>query len=105
MAHLDRPMYLLGYLASTSRVYLIDKEFGIVSYTLLMSLIEYKTLVMRGDEEAAAGILPTIPKVCSCPFLARTAPLPSCCCCGHQCHHAVGRRHARETADANPPAT
>ena len=63
MAHLDRPMYLLGYLASTSRVYLIDKEFGIVSYTLLMSLIEYKTLVMRGDEEAAAAILPTIPKV------------------------------------------
>ena len=63
MAHLDRPMYLLGYLASTSRVYLIDKEFGIVSYTLLMSLIEYKTLVMRGDEEAAASILPTIPKV------------------------------------------
>ncbi len=63
MAHLDRPMYLLGYLAANSRVYLIDKEFGIVSYTLLLSLIEYKTLVMRGDEEAAAGVLPTIPKV------------------------------------------
>lgn len=63
MAHLDRPMYLLGYLAGTSRVYLIDKEFGIVSFTLLLSLIEYKTLVMRGDEEAAAAILPTIPKV------------------------------------------
>lgn len=27
MFHLDRPMYLLGYLASQSRVYLIDKEF------------------------------------------------------------------------------
>lgn len=25
MFHLDRPMYLLGYLASQSRVYLIDK--------------------------------------------------------------------------------
>lgn len=62
MAHLDRPMYLLGYLAGSSRVYLIDKEFGIVSYTLLLSLIEYKTLVMRGEEEEAANILPTIPK-------------------------------------------
>lgn len=27
MFHLDRPMYLLGYLAHQSRVYLIDKEF------------------------------------------------------------------------------
>ncbi len=25
MFHLDRPMYLLGYLASQSRIYLIDK--------------------------------------------------------------------------------
>ncbi|KAJ8424722.1 hypothetical protein Cgig2_023386 [Carnegiea gigantea] len=39
MFHLDRPMYLLGYLASQSR-----------------------TLVMRGDFERANEILPTIPK-------------------------------------------
>ncbi|KAF0902999.1 hypothetical protein E2562_022628 [Oryza meyeriana var. granulata] len=62
MFHLDRPMYLLGYLANQSRVYLIDKEFNVVGYTLLLSLIEYKTLVMRGDLEHANAILPTIPK-------------------------------------------
>lgn len=62
MYHLDRPMYLLGYLANQSRVYLIDKEFNIMSYTLLLSLIEYKTLVMRGDMERADEVLPTIPK-------------------------------------------
>ncbi|KAH7290701.1 hypothetical protein KP509_30G060200 [Ceratopteris richardii] len=62
MYHLDRPMYLLGYLASQSRVYLIDKEFNIMSYTLSLSLIEYKTLVMRGDMERAEEVLPTIPK-------------------------------------------
>ncbi|KAK9829928.1 hypothetical protein WJX72_008689 [[Myrmecia] bisecta] len=62
MFHLDRPMYLLGYLASQSRVYLIDKEFGVVGYTLLLSLIEYKTLVMRGDLAAAAAVLPNVPK-------------------------------------------
>ena len=28
MFHLDRPLYLLGYLASQSRVYLIDKVGG-----------------------------------------------------------------------------
>ncbi|CAM6085087.1 unnamed protein product [Calypogeia fissa] len=62
MFHLDRPMYLLGYLASQSHVYLIDKEFNVMSYTLLLSLIEYKTLVLRGDLEMAEEILPTIPK-------------------------------------------
>ncbi|KAF6155114.1 hypothetical protein GIB67_009946 [Kingdonia uniflora] len=45
MFHLDRPMYLLGYLAGQSRVYLIDKEFNVIGYTILLSLIEYKTLV------------------------------------------------------------
>ncbi|THU45313.1 hypothetical protein C4D60_Mb02t16520 [Musa balbisiana] len=62
MFHLDRPMYLLGYLASQSRVYLIDKEFNVMGYTLLLSLIEYKTLVMRGDLERASEVLPSIPK-------------------------------------------
>uniref|UniRef100_A0A7I4DAQ0 Beta'-coat protein n=1 Tax=Physcomitrium patens TaxID=3218 RepID=A0A7I4DAQ0_PHYPA len=62
MFHLDRPMYLLGYLASQSRVYLIDKQLNVMSYTLLLNLIEYKTLVLRGDLEKAEEILPTIPK-------------------------------------------
>eukprot|EP00877_Chromochloris_zofingiensis_P000490 jgi/Chrzof1/10441/UNPLg00368.t1 len=62
MYHLDRPMYLLGYLAAQSRVYLIDREFGVVSYTLLLSLIEFKTLVMREDLAAAFALLPSIPQ-------------------------------------------
>ncbi|KAJ6808352.1 coatomer subunit beta'-1-like isoform X2 [Iris pallida] len=62
MFHLDRPMYLLGYLAGQSRVYLIDKEFNVIGYTLLLSLIEYKTLVMRGDLDRANEVLQSIPK-------------------------------------------
>ncbi|KAJ7951806.1 Coatomer, beta' subunit [Quillaja saponaria] len=62
MFHLDRPMYLLGYLASQSQVYLIDKEFNVIGYTLLLSLIEYKTLVMQGDLERANEVLPSIAK-------------------------------------------
>jgi coatomer subunit beta' len=54
-------MYILGYLAAQNRVYLIDKEFNVVSYTLLLSLLEYKTLVLREELEAAEDILPTIP--------------------------------------------
>ncbi|KAI7838750.1 hypothetical protein COHA_007543 [Chlorella ohadii] len=60
--HLDRPMYLLGYLASQSKVYLMDKDFSVVPYTLLLSVVEYKTLVLRGDLETAADVLETIPQ-------------------------------------------
>uniref|UniRef100_A0A061QYC6 Coatomer subunit beta' n=1 Tax=Tetraselmis sp. GSL018 TaxID=582737 RepID=A0A061QYC6_9CHLO len=62
MFHLDRPMFLLGYMAAMNRLYLIDKEYSIVSYTLLLSMIEFKTLAMRGDMEAALEVLPTIPE-------------------------------------------
>lgn len=36
--------------------------YSIIGYTLLLSLIEYKTLVMRGDLEQANQVLPSIPK-------------------------------------------
>ncbi|KAF5839138.1 coatomer WD associated region-domain-containing protein [Dunaliella salina] len=62
MYHLDRPMYLLGYLASLNRVFLVDKDFGIVSYTLLLSMVEFKTLCMRGDVGTALTLLPQLPK-------------------------------------------
>jgi len=60
--HMDRPMYLLGYLAAQSRLYLIDKEFQVVTYTMLLSVIEFKTLVLRGELEAAEELLTSIPK-------------------------------------------
>jgi hypothetical protein len=37
------------------------REFNIVSYTLLLSLIEFKTLVMRDQLSDALGLLPNIP--------------------------------------------
>lgn len=63
LCHLDRPMFLLGYLASQSRVYLMDKEYNVVPHTLLLQLVEYKTLVMRDNFEGAQELLPNIPKV------------------------------------------
>ena len=42
------------------------QEFSVMGYTLLLSMIEYKTLVLRGDYAAAAEILPQIPQVPSC---------------------------------------
>lgn len=61
MFHLDRALYLLGYIAAQQRVYLIDREHSVVSYTLLLALVEFKTLVMRGAMEEAYGMLETLP--------------------------------------------
>jgi hypothetical protein len=36
---------------------------SVMSYTLLLSLIEYKTLVLQGDFQRAQEVLPTIPIV------------------------------------------
>lgn len=61
VSHLDRTMYLLGYVAGDNRLYLTDKELNIVSYQLQLSVLEYQTVVMRGDFETADSILPTVP--------------------------------------------
>ena len=39
--HLDRPMFLLGFLPKENRLYLIDKTYSIISYSLHMSVLEY----------------------------------------------------------------
>ncbi|GBL78707.1 Coatomer subunit beta' [Araneus ventricosus] len=74
IAHLDRVMYLLGYIPKDSRLYLGDmelnvisylylgdKELNVVSYSLLLSVLEYQTAVMRGDFETAHSVLPSVP--------------------------------------------
>ncbi|KAJ7990573.1 hypothetical protein DPEC_G00301790 [Dallia pectoralis] len=62
VAHLDRTMYLLGYIPKDDRLYLGDKELNVVSYSLLVSVLEYQTAVMRRDFGMADRVLPTISK-------------------------------------------
>jgi coatomer subunit beta' len=62
ISHLDRQMYLLGYIPNDNRLYLGDKELNVVSFSLLLSVLEYQTAVMRKDFETADKVLPTIPK-------------------------------------------
>lgn len=62
LVHMDRPMYLLGYLPKENRLYCIDKEHNIVSYTLLLAVLEFKTAVVRGAVKIAKEkVLPRIP--------------------------------------------
>ena len=59
--HLDHPMYIVGYLSSLNRLILVDKEFSVISYKLLLSVIEFKTLVIRGELDSANQVLKSIP--------------------------------------------
>jgi len=62
VSHLDKICYILGYLPKENRVFLGDKEMNVISYSLLLSVMEYQTCVMRQDFTSADQILPTIPK-------------------------------------------
>jgi len=62
VSHLDRTMYLLGYVPKDNRIYLGDKELNVISFCLQLSVLEYQTAVMRRDFERADVVLPTIPK-------------------------------------------
>lgn len=62
LAHMDRPQYLLGYLPSENRVYLVDRDYQIVSYALLLAVLQFKTAIARGQQDAAFALLPSIPK-------------------------------------------
>lgn len=56
------PLFLLGYLPAHNSVYLADKDVNVYSYALSLTVVEYQTAVLRGDMDAAAEILPTVPK-------------------------------------------
>jgi len=53
---------VLGYLAKEDRVYLVDKSLNIVSYRVMLAVLQYQTAVMRGDFDAANELLPSIPE-------------------------------------------
>ncbi len=53
---------VLGYLAKEDRVYLVDKSLNIVSFRVMLAVLQYQTAVMRGDFDAANALLPSIPE-------------------------------------------
>eukprot|EP00168_Porphyra_purpurea_P014282 TRINITY_DN4077_c0_g1_i1.p1 TRINITY_DN4077_c0_g1~~TRINITY_DN4077_c0_g1_i1.p1 ORF type:complete len:964 (+),score=310.33 TRINITY_DN4077_c0_g1_i1:209-2893(+) len=60
--HLDRPLFLLGYLPKEDRLYLVDKDGAVVSFELLLAVLEFKTAIVRGDKATADAVLGRIPK-------------------------------------------
>lgn len=62
ISHFDSPHYVLGYLARDSRIYVADKDVNVVSFALSLAVVEYQTLILRGELEAAEETLPSVPK-------------------------------------------
>ena len=62
VSHFDQPMYLLGYLPCDGRIYLADKDVNAVSFGLSLSMVEYQTVVLRGDMDLAAELLKDVPQ-------------------------------------------
>ena len=58
---LSNKFYLLGYLQSKERIYLINKNFELISYALPLSFINYQIAIQEKDFEKAEKILATIP--------------------------------------------
>eukprot|EP00527_Entomoneis_sp_CCMP2396_P005753 CAMPEP_0198151108 /NCGR_PEP_ID=MMETSP1443-20131203/54282_1 /TAXON_ID=186043 /ORGANISM="Entomoneis sp., Strain CCMP2396" /LENGTH=935 /DNA_ID=CAMNT_0043816675 /DNA_START=77 /DNA_END=2881 /DNA_ORIENTATION=+ len=52
---------ILGYLAKEDRVFLIDKGLNVLSYKVMLAVLQYQTAVMRGDFDSANELLPSIP--------------------------------------------
>lgn len=61
IAVLPRGQYLLGYLPKENRVFCMDRDRNVTSYQLYVSVIEYKTAIVREDFDTAAEVLPQVP--------------------------------------------
>ena len=62
ISHFDQSMYMLGYLPRDGRVYIANKDVSVQSFALSLSVVEYQTLVLRGEMEAAAEVLVDVPE-------------------------------------------
>ncbi|KAK5780698.1 hypothetical protein RI543_001820 [Arxiozyma heterogenica] len=61
LSHYTKEMYLLGYLTRDGKVYLADREVHVYAHKVSLAVLEFQTLVLRGElEEAKSSVLPTI---------------------------------------------
>lgn len=62
IANLNGSYFLLGYLSKYNRIYLLDKEYNVISYQLHVSVMQYESAILAGDLELAAQQLAEVPK-------------------------------------------
>ena len=60
ISHFDSPHYVLGYLQRDQRIYIADRDVAVTSFALSVNVIEFQTLVLRGDLDSALEMLSDI---------------------------------------------
>jgi len=53
MANADKKQFILGFDAKVNRLYMVDKNFNIFTYSLLLSVVNYQAAIMNGNFEEA----------------------------------------------------
>ena len=53
MANADKKQYILGYDSKQNRLYMVDKNFNIYSYSLILAVVSYQASIMNGEVEEA----------------------------------------------------
>jgi|TARA_B110000285_G_C15097838_1_gene603154 coatomer subunit beta' len=53
MANADKKQFILGYDSKVNRLYMVDKNFNIFTYSLLLSVVNYQAAIMNGNFEEA----------------------------------------------------
>ena len=61
MVNADRKQYILGYDGKQNRLYMIDKNFNVSSYSLLLSVVNYQSAILNEDIHGAELYFKDIP--------------------------------------------
>lgn len=62
LSHLERQLFLLGYLEAQNSLILVNKDFKVVSYKFHQSLVQYQTAIVKENFEKAEEIFPMLPR-------------------------------------------
>lgn len=49
----DKKYFIIGYDGKQNRLYLVDKSLNLVSYSLLLSLVNYQSAILNDDTHGA----------------------------------------------------
>lgn len=53
MANADKKQFILGYDSKQNRLYLVDKNFNVCSYQLVLALVSYQAAILSGEVDLA----------------------------------------------------
>jgi len=62
LGNADKKQYILGYDGKLNRLYMIDKNFNVYSYSLLLQVVNYQSAILNDDEHGAELFFKDIPE-------------------------------------------